>query len=263
MDYVGVTEISDAGYHYPKIKQLYKANILITKHLEEPGFHEFLLNNNDKCILHATITGWGGTKIEPGVPTPEESFAYLRSLIDKGFPVNHIVLRIDPIIPTPEGIERMLDTFSDYLDQFGSLFLGSASPRIRISILDLYEHVKLRLIAAGIILPYTSFNAPEHLVIKVLSALEQSYKSYLNIMHQNAPIIESCAENFSRSWINPCGCVSQNDINILGVDVKLEGHSHQRKSCRCPANKKQLIYRKMERCKSGCMYCYLGRPYKS
>ena len=65
-------------------------------------------------------------------------------LIREGFPVERIVLRIDPIIPTPGGIKlasRVLD-------------LGIEEYRItqyRISVIDPFPHVRERFVQAGIL----------------------------------------------------------------------------------------------------------------
>ena len=56
------------------------------------------------CILHLTITGWGSTYMEPNVPPVVQNLRQLIKLVDKGFDRNHIVVRIDPIIPTDTGI---------------------------------------------------------------------------------------------------------------------------------------------------------------
>lgn len=45
-------------------------------------------------IVHATITGWGGTVLEPNVPAYEHSLDMLAKLVRDGFDGNRCVLRI-------------------------------------------------------------------------------------------------------------------------------------------------------------------------
>ena len=99
----GTTEISDPCFHLEIFENLYDGNLIITKRLT-PAFIDKLVENKNKCILHVTCTGMGGSKIEPLVPPKETTYNRVVELIDKGFPVEQIVLRVDPIIPTEKGI---------------------------------------------------------------------------------------------------------------------------------------------------------------
>ena len=62
-------------------------------------FEDALFENREKVLYHATCTGLGGTKFEPFAPTSTEKLLHLRRLIYRGFPTNHIVLRIEPVFP--------------------------------------------------------------------------------------------------------------------------------------------------------------------
>lgn len=130
--YVGITESSDPAFHLEIFDRLYDANIIVTKNMTDKLI-EKLIENYDKCIVHCTITGMGGTKIEPFVPTVEQSVKKVKKLIDGGFPVNQIVLRIDPIIPTEKGVDTALNVISS--------FAGLGIERIRMSFLDMYKHL--------------------------------------------------------------------------------------------------------------------------
>jgi hypothetical protein len=49
-------------------------------------------------FLQITVTGLGGTLLEPGIETTEESFSHIQRLLeDKILPPNQICLRIDPL----------------------------------------------------------------------------------------------------------------------------------------------------------------------
>lgn len=103
--YIGITERGDASLDFTWMDKMDRvaAAILITKNLND-RFIESVLPFKDKVIVHATVTGMGGTVIEPRVPETEWSHAQVLKLIDAGFPVQQIVLRVDPIIPTSKGL---------------------------------------------------------------------------------------------------------------------------------------------------------------
>ena len=112
----GITENCDPAFELGIFDNLYKGNTIITKRLTEPLI-EKLVEHKDKIILHFTVTGMGGSKVEPFVPTLEKSVSMFKKLIDGGFPVSHVVLRIDPIVPTEKGFQTalsVLDAFKDF-----------------------------------------------------------------------------------------------------------------------------------------------------
>ena len=238
--YIGMTETSDPVFNLDIFDRLYKGNIIITKHLTNKVI-EKLVEHKDKCILHCDVTGMGSTKIEPFVPTVEESYNKFKQLIEKGFPIEHVVLRIDPVVPTEKGIQtakKVLETFKD-----------CGIKRVRFSILDMYKHVKERFNKAGFPIPYNTFHAPYEMRKKVCDMFNEYGEKY------NFDV-EVCAEPGFES----ISCLSQKDIDILGLTDKitLVGSAEQRTNCGCPANKRQLCsYSKENKCKHGCLYCYM------
>ena len=91
------------------------------------------------AIVHCTITGFGGTKIEPNVPSTDVSFKGYCKFIDM-LGKDRVVLRCDPIIPTEQCVEFAASKVM-------SKALGT---QIRFSFLDMYSHVKQRFIDTGI-----------------------------------------------------------------------------------------------------------------
>ena len=146
--YIGITETSDPCFHLGIFDNLYEGNIIVTKNLTDKLI-EKLIEHHEKCILHFTVTGMGGSKIEPLVPTLELSVKKFKKLIDGGFPVNQVVLRIDPIVPTPKGIETAVSVLE--------AFKGFGIERVGISFLDMYDHVKDRFYNNHINLPFIGF----------------------------------------------------------------------------------------------------------
>lgn len=237
---IGVCESGEIAFNLDAFDRLYSGNIIITKRLTNKVI-EKLIENKDKIILHCSVTGMGGSRIEPFVPKPEETLDKMKQLIDGGFPVSHIVLRVDPIVPTKKGME----TATNVLKLFGGLGID----RVRFSFLDNYKHVKKRFKDEGINELYNGkFHAPlelrkEYAKNFEISAYECGFKS-----------VEACGE----PGIESISCLSQKDIDILGLtnNIILEGSAEQRKSCGCPSNKTELLRVKPHQCEHKCLYCY-------
>ena len=104
---IGITEAGDAGLDISWAEKLNSVDgaVLVTKQIT-PAFREKVLANKDKLVIHATITGYGGTQIEPNVLEPGVELQRVLDLIKDGFPKEKIVIRVDPIIPTEKGIAR-------------------------------------------------------------------------------------------------------------------------------------------------------------
>lgn len=242
---IGITENCDPAFHLEIFGNLYKGNIIVTKRLTDKLIDK-LVENKDKVILHLTCTGMGGTKIEPLVPDVETTYRKACTLIEKGFPVEHIVLRIDPIIPTEKGIA----TAENVVDKFKA----TGIKRVRISFLDMYKHVEERFKAQGIRLPdnYHGFHADDR-------ARLEAWKHMVDCCAPYGMEIEMCGEPpIEGTDFKSTPCLSQKDIDILGLtdEIVLEGKKEQRGTCDCPANKYQLWRGKPERCEHKCLYCY-------
>ena len=236
---IGTCEAGEIAFNLDAFDRLFDGNIIITKRLTNKVI-EKLIEHKDKVILHCTVTGMGGTRIEPLVPKAEETLEKLKQLIEGGFPLSHIVLRIDPIVPTDKGTETAISVLK--------LFGGLGIKRVRISFLDNYKHVKERFKEIGVELYDGNFHA----------SLGERLKSL--------DVIKECAEEHGYESVEACGepgiesisCLSQKDVDILGLTDKitLEGSAEQRKSCGCPANKSELLKVKPKQCENKCMYCY-------
>lgn len=238
--FIGITESSEVSFHLEVFDNLYDGNIIITKRLTNKLIDK-LVEHKDKIILHFTVTGWGSSVLEPFVPTLETSRKKFGELIDKGFPIEQCVLRIDPIIPTDKGLETMIKV----IDSFSDIGIK----RVRFSILDMYDHVKKRFKEKGIDLPYETFHAPLEKRKRIYNILCEYGKKY-------GFDVEACAE----PGIESVSCLSQKDIDILGLTNKITliGNKEQRSNCLCPSNKKELIQGedKGKRCKNACLYCF-------
>jgi len=229
----GITERGDAGIDFSWEDKLLNANIIISKNLSDK-LVEKLVRHKEKIIFHMTCTGFGGTIIEPNVHDYHWTHQQALKLIDRGFPVDQIVLRVDPIIPTKKG----LNTAKYVLDQF----FDTGIKRVRYSFLDMYPHVIERFKRAGVYIPYSTFMVPINMVndaMEILDYYEDKYE------------LEACAENTKHKL----GCISQKDFDILGIKEQAAPAGFQRKGCLCIAGKTELLTSKKQ-CPNKCLYCY-------
>jgi DNA repair photolyase len=229
---IGITERGDAGLDFSWVNKIdnYLFNILITKNLND----EFigLVKHRNNIIVHATITGYGGSKLEPNVPKPNWSFCQLGKLIISGFPLNRIVLRIDPIFTTDKGIDTSIKIMQQGIDM--------RIPRIRFSFMDTYyRHLQSRFKAAGIVVPPKPTRTHHDMLNRFIS--KNPYTSF-----------ESCAEGLMVDQ----GCISPYDFGLFELKPEANDvNGQQRNNCKCLACKVELLSKKT-RCSHQCLYCY-------
>lgn len=226
---IGITERNDAGldFSWYNKRKNYDGLILITKKLSDK-FIEMVSNCNS--IVHATITGLGGSEYESNVPDLDYSYYYFNELCEC-IDSERVVLRIDPIIPTKEGVEKALNVYYRFYTE------NDNKTRVRISFMDNYPHVKQRFIKAGLTPLAYNFHAPLELRKEILKLF---------------PNVEVCGE----PGIKSIGCVSEKDLEILGVEMpKNVVKGFQRTECSCLSVKKE-IFTERKQCPNKCLYCY-------
>lgn len=232
---IGVTERGDPALNLEWVNWVLdgKPAILITKDpakllnlLRNLGRSRIVSSPPPNVIVHCTVTGYGGTKYEPNVPSKEDALAGYNALIAH-LGADRVVLRIDPVIPTESGAAVALEV------------IKHANTRVRISFMDNYPHIRKRFYVAGCEPLNYDFHAPLKLRKEIWTWLGKP---------------EVCGE----PGFKCTGCLSEKDCNILGV-IPDERKTHQRPHCACLANKHELLELK-GRCPHGCVYCYWKDP---
>lgn len=221
--------------------------ILITKHITDKFINTVIEDNKRKPItIHASTTGWGGTIVEPNVPEYTIQLNQIVKLINAGFPADRIVLRIDPIIPSKGGFERVKNVLDGAIER--NLLPGM---RVRISIMDNYPHVIKRFKEHNIIPMYNGARqAPDELFQQLKEILEPYGKIGI--------IFETCAEPklINTNYIEQTGCLSNIDLEKMGLPLYTETNKcTQRADCLCLPLKFQLILNRTP-CPHKCLYCY-------
>lgn len=251
---IGITEAGDAGIDLSWEEKLNDVDgaILITKEITD-DFIAAVMRHKDNVIVHTSVTGYGGWKLEPKVPEMSIQCSAILKLVESGFSKEKIVIRIDPIIPTEIGLIMAKRVFHEFI------FYGFS--RYRVSLIDMYPHVRNRFKKAGIELPYGKdgfsplFYHVEN-TNEMLRGVKEKWERVKKINElQDDLRIEACAEPGLTEAI-ACGCVSKYDLDLLGLhDDDIDSVGFQRKNCLCYSGKTELLHNKM-RCEHQCLYCY-------
>lgn len=246
---IGATDGGDAGLDLSWKDKMASVDgaVLITKHIT-PAFID-TVRDMSNVIVHATCTGYGGSVLEPKVPNMLKQFKAACDLVSEGFPMERMVVRIDPIIPTQKGICTAINVFK--------LFMGAGFYRYRISMIDMYSHVQKRFTDAGLPLPYGGKFAPRQREWQMVNKMITDAKKYwADSNHFNDLRIEACAEPTLTEAIR-CGCVSEYDLQLLGLTEEEDTDSagYQRRDCLCYSGKKELLTARKP-CPHQCLYCF-------
>lgn len=250
---IGITERGDAGIDFSWIPMLKTVDgaILITKKMSD-AFNKCVMSAEKPVIIHCTCTGWGGTYMESNVQPYEEQLAYLQRLIGMGFPINRVVLRLDPIIPNEEGLRRA-ENVLEYMCHRSPRYQPEKL-RVRFSVVDEYPHIRERLAKAGVSSIYEDVSGMSRYRADV-----NEKRAVAALLSKYPFAYEACAEDWALRYmkVDCIGCVSRNDMEIMGLSVPgtLWENQQGRKDCHCLTCKTELLSNK-KRCPNGCLYCY-------
>ena len=238
---IGITERGDGGLSFAKVKKaidskLVDGAIVITKCPSKLVREIEYLQANKNILVHCTITGLGGTPLEPNVNVADyelDAYNTLRSELP-----NRVILRIDPIILN-----------EPYL-KMARYVLTHAETRVRISFLDFYPHVQDRFKEANLGI---KINEELHYDLEMRKLALQEFQDILDKEEKNIKI-EVCGE----PGIECIGCISKLDIEAIGLTHLLADNiskNTQRLACQCLGVKTELLTNKRP-CMHKCLYCY-------
>lgn len=252
---IGITERGDAGLDTTWFANLHNVDmaILITKNVNATNFKRKIIEANNlgkKIILHATCTGMGGTALEPNVPPYKEQINGIKEIISKGFPVEHVVLRVDPIFPREDYVDLAKEVIDYALTQIPDL------KRIRISIMDLhYKHLQKRFIDAGLadMLPH-NFKSESYIEPALLQKIIQTFTPY----KEKGLELETCAEPLlaKTDLFEHNGCASNKDIRLLGLPEETTSQIGRQRPGACTCLPKTELLTTRTQCPHKCLYCF-------
>ena len=274
---IGITERGDPAFDRGWVDWVKdgKPAVLVSKNFKKI-YDEVGTKSN--VMYHATITGYGGTPYEPGVPDKETILDSLNE-VPKSYR-DHVVVRIDPIIPKV-NIFQVVPIYEWAIEN---------DFEVRISYLDYYNHTKSRLVATELS-ARESLNKNMHRHSELIEIYKKSemtddlYDEYVKVKNNlrfcarhyhtdkhldelynsslHAPLEyrkEITEKYFPKAVVcgepgfDNVGCISEKTCNILGIEYA-GGKSSQRDACSCCGQKFELLSSK-KRCPHGCWYCY-------
>ena len=223
--------------------------LLITKNIKDSTpIWQYAVAHSIPTIVHVTITGLGGSKLEPNVPQWTEEMHHFGKFIkmcnDEPFSLENIVLRIDPLVP------RYTDF--DILDKIIPLASAMGVKRIRTSIVDYYPFVRDKFASAGLKMDGNGFQPSMETKVSMLQEL-------IKISNKYEMSVESCAENITIEGLSLIGCANLAEWRMLGLNLPCG--SPKREGCFCNVRKIDVLPREGY-CGHGCVYCYWGKYRK-
>lgn len=205
------------------------------------------LDQYEQLFLHLTVSGMGGTILEPGIPEPDKILSLLPDLIQKIKSPERIHVRFDPIIhiKLPDG------SLYSNLEQFRSIafYLKNIDiTNIRISFMTEYPKVIQRMKGYQI----RPVNVSESVRLKEIQYV-QTICDNLNIRLHGCVVGEmdtgKCIDGDLLNSLHP----HQKQANV----VKASG---QRVHCGCTKSWDIGWYWP---CPGGCIYCYANPQIKT
>lgn len=226
----GSTEAGDPAFDRSWTSKLQDINLVITKSLTDDLIAKLIVHS-EKCVLHLTVTGLAKSFMEPCVPSVQENAKQLKKLLEKGFPVEQAVLRIDPMLNASLGC-GVLDEFKD-----------TGVKRVRFSFLNLTNHTDNDI-------------SKERLGFYIEEARELvTYSEKMKYGYT----FESCAG----AWLSIIpnvkliGCMSFEEAKrVLKKDIRFIANDRARSACMAPGNRVELLEGKT--CGHKCKYCFWG-----
>lgn len=264
---IGITEHGDPAldtdWSTKLLKENYDGAIIITKDLvNEKVLAEIDYVNSKKpdlpFILYVTITGYGGTKLEPKVPKPYLNFRRLSFLLDQieytSFGnIKDVVLCVDPIIPTRKGIETARNIIE--------MGIAVGITRFKTDLIKMFPHVQQRFNSLGIHPLYGSSIYPAQCHARAVAHMINNIKQDIRkadigdryLINADDLIFESCTELLSVS-ASIRGYISPYNLKVMGLDSDKFTSEYQHEHCLDYEGKSELLD-KSKHCEYKCAYC--------
>jgi len=197
-----------------------------TNLLRHQGLREALAGAG-QVFVHWTITGLGGSFLEPSVPPPAAQLALLGDLVAYLGDPRRLHWRYDPLISARRGEERAGNLDPRLFQSLAEPLAAAGVPVVHTSFVTLYPKVVRRLAAAGVELEATP-EGERAAIIEGLSAAAQGLGMILTTCCEAAqgrqrcidgdlltalhPAQEPCRTDRARGQRDLCGCTASLDV---------------------------------------------------
>jgi len=206
-----------------------------------------VLARYDQVVANITITGLGGTRLEPRVPPPEETLAVLPGLVDFVGSPERVVVRIDPIVHwrAPAGPRHGSEVRSNSLSfaAIASKAVAGGVRGLKTSLASPYAKVIRRFQAAGLEL-VTLEGEPRERVLATLEREAAAAGAGLQFCCEATRPMAACVDAALLSRLHP-----------RGLPARPDRAGGQRVHCGC-TQAIDLAWYSTHPCPSGCLYCY-------
>ncbi|MCL6580184.1 MAG: DUF1848 domain-containing protein [Firmicutes bacterium] len=202
------------------------------------------LSAYEQVVVHVTVTGLGGTELEPRVPPAEDSLAALSEVVALAGCPERVALRIDPIVHWRRaGSDGPVFT---NLPLFGGLARqarASGVTLVKTSLASPYRKAQRRFAAHG---------------MELVTLEREERLDALRYLEREAELagvrLEFCCEPLRPT----SACVDAGLLTRLhprGLPARPDRATGQRPICGC-AHAVDLAWYSSHPCPSGCLYCY-------
>jgi len=203
------------------------------------------LEKYDQVFVHYSITGLGGTLLEPRVPDFQTAFSYIPALIDFIKSPSRLRIRFDPVVHFKLQDGTIVCNLT-YFEKFAPVFAKYNIKDVSVSWVQIYDKVYKRL------------NQYKIAPINISHEQWQEEADWLQKIadDNNITLHGCCVPGWPRSR-----CIDGFLLNMLhpkGYKATTRRAKGQRAECGCTESRDIGWY---HACPHGCIYCY-GNPHK-
>lgn len=209
--------------------------------LRHPGLYE-QLSQYEQVVLHITITGLGGSDLEPGIPETEQILSMLPDLIDFVKRPERIFVRFDPVIHLVDSMGNEISN-AGFFTEIVRRVSDAGIHQMITSWMSPYTKVLNRLLFRG----YT----PKKLTKTELKT--ESEWMQREAEKQNIRLTGCCTRI---TGLPQSACIDGSFLNSFhpsGKKTSEERAKGQRVDCMCSKSWDIGWYMP---CPGGCLYCY-------
>ena len=185
------------------------------------------LSSVGQVFVHWTITGLGGTFLEPNVPPPDDQLALLQDLITYVGDPRRVHWRCDPLISARRDTQRVTNIDLDLFRRLAEPIARAGIPVVHTSFVTMYPKVTRRLAAAGIEADEYDADSRRDFLAQLTAAAadlglalqtccEPGFPVQRcidgDLLQQLHPTAEPCRTDRARGQRDLCGCTASLDI---------------------------------------------------
>ncbi len=218
--------------------------VIWTKHPANLLKHTALrqaLSEVGQVFVHWTITGLGGTFLEPNVPPVEQQLELLGDLVTYLGDARRLHWRFDPLVSATRGGERVSNVNLGCFDMIAEPMARGGVSVVHTSFVTMYQKVIRRLAQEGI--EFEEYDTPARR--KFLEQLSEAAAA------RGMKLVTCCEPGFARQR-----CIDGEllqALHPLRLPCRADRAKGQRELCGCTHS---LDLGRYLPCPNGCLYCY-------